>query len=120
MTSWTFQAKKFKIFFGTGISSYRQRLSAPCSLMKKDYRRWHLSTKDVLSKVCSIFYFASIVHAHFAVVAEMRKDVSGDLLRNATLYELLDATRNEGQRRILNGLNFPMGHLSLPPPPRFK
>ena len=50
----------------------------------------------------------------------MRKNPDINLLRTGTLNDLLESTRDEGKRRILNGLDFPMGHLSLPPPPRFR
>jgi hypothetical protein len=50
----------------------------------------------------------------------MRKSPDKDLLRSSTLYEMLESVRDEGKQRILNGLDFPMGHLSLPPPPQFR
>jgi hypothetical protein len=50
----------------------------------------------------------------------MRKSLDKDLLRAGTLYEMLESVRDERKQRILNGLDFPMGHLSLPPPPRFR
>ena len=53
-------------------------------------------------------------------VAEMCRSLDKDLLRTGTLYEMLESVRDEGKQRILNGLDFPMGHLSLPPPPQFR
>jgi hypothetical protein len=50
----------------------------------------------------------------------MRAEKGEDLLCTGTLQELLESTRDEGKKRFLNGLDFPMGHLSLPPPPRFR
>jgi hypothetical protein len=43
----------------------------------------------------------------------------GDLLRMGTLLELLESVRDVKKRRILNGLDFPMGHLTLPAPPQY-
>ena len=50
----------------------------------------------------------------------MRKHSDANLLRTGTLHDLLESTRDATKRRILNGLDFPMGSLSLPPPPQFR
>lgn len=64
--------------------------------------------------------FLTILSNIFPSVAELRgAEGHEDLLRVSTLGELLKAASGS-ERRILNGLDFPLTHLSRPPPPRFR
>lgn len=54
-------------------------------------------------------------------VAELR-DQQGepDLIRLASLYDLHEAGTDPEKHRVLNGLDFPMGHSTAPAPPHYR
>jgi hypothetical protein len=55
------------------------------------------------------------------IVAEFRGATGkSNLLGSGSLEDLLEATTDESKRRIINGLDFPMGHMSLIPPTQFR
>ena len=56
----------------------------------------------------------------FVLVAEMRRTLHAHLLCTGMLNDLLEVTRDEGKQRILNSLDFPMGHISPLPLPQFR
>jgi hypothetical protein len=45
---------------------------------------------------------------------------ASNMLVKGTLEDLLEAGTDPLKRRILNGLDFPLGHRSCPPPPQFE
>ena len=111
---------RFNKFFTNDTYGWLTHPPRHSILMKKDCPHWPPSTKNAFSRAsfhCTNWYSYNI----FTLVAELRKGTGGDLLRTGTLYEMLEATRDNQHRRVLNGLDFKMGQLSsLIPPPRFR
>jgi hypothetical protein len=60
-------------------------------------------------------------HWWVPLVAELRgAKGEDDLIRAGTLQDLHIAGTQTGKRRIVNGLDFPLGYTSVVPPPRYR
>jgi hypothetical protein len=61
------------------------------------------------------------VASNFAVVAELKGDPTcQDLLRTRTLKNLYEAATVPLKQRILNALNFHVGHMTMLAPPQYR
>jgi hypothetical protein len=113
----------FRAFSETGMSLSGMAQWRRLTSVWKGLRFWDHFQQMWICKVGEKFISTRslLIYIFYTIVAELRhKPGHNDLLRRGSLFDIYEAGTNKAKSRILNGLDFPMGHASTPPPPSYR